>query len=116
MIAFIIVIWVVATALNTADGAITTYNCKKEGQRVLKERNEIINNEWLSQSKEMDCYYESNRNAIIHPNYNFYSDGSLKYDSNTGKGYQKGQYYCDSNGVMANRRTADSSCNKPPRD
>jgi len=45
------------------------------------------------------------------PDYDYYSDGSLKRDSITGKYYLKGQYMCDSRG-----RTADITIPQPPQE
>ena len=43
----------------------------------------------------------------------FYSDGSLRYDPITKKSYPKGQYYCRSDGVTAEYKTADSRVERP---
>lgn len=53
-------------------------------------------------AKEHDCYYERNNLLNLEVNPDYYSDGSLKRDSNTGLRYNKGEYYVNSKGKMAN--------------
>lgn len=107
----IFVCWLVALL----GGACTTYNCKKEGQEKFNNMSLAKDAAWKEQSREKDIYYKPDPHAIIGPNPCFYSDGSLKFDSLTGKSYPKGQYYCQSDGSRADWSQAPGSMKRPPR-
>lgn len=107
----IIICW----AGSLVGGACTTYNCKKEGRRVFDNMSLAKDADWQAQSRRDDIYYKPDPHAIIGPNPCFYSDGSLKYDSLTGKSYPKGQYYCQSDGSGADWSKAPGGVKRPPR-
>lgn len=96
-------------------GACTTYNCKKEGQREFDEASLSRNTYWKELSREKDIYYKPDPHAIMGPDPCFYSDGSLKFDSLTGKSYPKGQYYCKSDGSDADWKQAPGNVKRPPK-
>lgn len=76
---------------NLLGGACTTYNCKKEGHRVFDEAARARDAAWQREAKAKDMYYRPDPHAIIGPDPTRYSDGSIKFDSMTGKTYPKGQ-------------------------
>lgn len=84
----VIIICVLGSLLG---GAATTYNCKKEGQRVFDEMSRAKDIEWQRIAKEKDMYYRPDPHAIMGPDPTRYSDGSIKFDSITGKTYKKGE-------------------------
>lgn len=96
-------------------GVCTTYNCKKDGQRAFDNMSLAKDADWQALSKEKDIYYKPDPHAIIGPNPCFYSDGSLKYDSLTGKSYPKGRYYCQSDGSRADWSRAPGNMKRPPK-
>lgn len=60
-----------------------------------------------------NCFYERTTSIpTLNINTNFYPDGSLKRDAETGKLYPKGQYYVDRHGLNA-RRDRDYSKPRP---
>lgn len=110
MFAVIIICW----AGSLLGGACTTYNCKKEGQQVFNDAARARDAEWAVQAKKEDIYYDRDPRAIIGPNPCFYNDGSLKYDSKTGRNYEKGRYRCDSYGFTADNKRASGDIKRPP--
>lgn len=111
LFAVIIICWV-GTLVG---GASTTYNCKKDGQRIFDSASVARDADWKEQSQREDIYYSPDSHAIIGPTPCFYSDGSLKYDSLTGKSYPKGQYFCQSDGSKADWSQAPGSMKRPPK-
>ena len=97
------------------NGACTTFNCKKEGKQAFDQMSIAKDANWKVQADRDDIYYKPDSHAIIGPNPCFYSDGSLKYDSLTGKSYPKGKYYCQSDGSKADWSMASSNMRRPPR-
>lgn len=112
IIAVIIMVFVFGSLLG---GACTTLDCKKDGQRAFDEMSRGTDLDWQRQSRREDVYYEPDPHAIIAPNYNFYSDGSLKHDPATGRSYPKGQYFCDSHGLTAGYSKAPGNLKRPPK-
>lgn len=106
----IIICW----AGSLLGGACTTYNCKKEGRHVFNDASIARDADWAVQAKKEDIYYNRDPRAIIGPNPCFYNDGSLKYDSKTGRTYVKGQYYCDGYGLTADNKKAVGNIKRPP--
>ena len=96
-------------------GLGATSNQKRQNNKVFQEKRRIDDADWQRQSKEQDIYYKPSPHAIIPPNPNFYSDGSLKRDDITGRVYSKGQYYCKCDGTRADYSTAPSNTKRPPR-
>lgn len=81
----------------------------KEDYEKYRENTHKRNQEY---AKEHDYYYERNNLFNLEVNPNYYGDGSLRRDPNTGKTYEKGKYYVDSRGQTANWKQ-DSSKQKP---
>lgn len=97
-------------------GLLISYLDKKEGERIFNQATISRAAKWRQESKEDDFYYRPSPNGFGYPDYNFYSDGSLKLDICTGKSYPKGMYYCRSDGYMVNNKKADSNMKRPPKD
>ena len=74
------------------------------GREAFDRQQENFHQQNKEYAQRHDYYYERSKLVSQDINADFYSDGSLRRDSNTGKTYSKGQYYVDSRGQAANRR------------
>lgn len=79
-----------------------------EAYRTLCQNAEAFNRNY---AKEHNCFY----NPYLGWNKNFYPDGSLKYDSLTGRNYPEGKYFCRSDGLMADYKRAGADVERPPK-
>lgn len=61
-------------------------------------------------AQEKDRYFDPHAGMI---NKDFYSDGSVFSDPAAGRYYEKGKYYCQSNGMTAQYRIANESIMRP---
>lgn len=111
----IIVLFILLWIMGGIGDVITVYDCKREGDRMFDEATKNRETKWRQESQKEDFYYNPSPNGLGTPNYNFYSDGSLKQDISTGKAYSKGQYYCRNDGVTADRDIAGSNVKRPPK-
>lgn len=87
-------------------------NCLREGKEFYWECRQKDREHWYNEAQKQDCYYDP---AIGAMNDKFYGDGSVKLDVTTGRRYEKGQYYCRSDGVNAGYQMTSANVPRPPK-
>mgnify|MGYP003317756850 CR=1 FL=1 len=85
----IIIVGIFAFICKLACDYSTTSYQNKMGKESFDKARDNAENAYANMAKRTDSYYE--KGMIGGPNFNRWSDGSMKYDSATGKSYAKGE-------------------------
>lgn len=107
----IVLILIVILALGFACDGAATSNLKRDSAESYAQLKTNHAKTLREYSQKNDVYYDPTTQAM---DAQFYSDGSLKYDSTTGRGYQKGQYRCRSDGMGPNLNPVGPEVDRPP--
>lgn len=83
-------------------GNAPTRNDQRLGREAYDRQQDNFHERNKELAKQYDCYYEQNKLPTMDINVNYYGDGSLRKDSKTGRTYDKGRYFVNSYGQMAN--------------
>lgn len=92
--------------------SISAYNLRKQQQEVWDEQQRKIRENLYNDANEGDYYWLDD---ISKPDYNYYRDGSLRYDCITRKFYPKGTYYADCHGYGPGARRMPSNIKRAPK-
>lgn len=84
----------------------------KRGKQMYWETRRRDASEAFQEAQRTDRYYNHETGTI---NRNFYSDGSVRLDTSTGKCHVKGQYFCEADGTTADYKTAGAHVTRPPK-
>ena len=111
MIIILALIAIVAAAKLMSDWGATV-NLKQQQKENWDKLQANLDQRKRDASKQNDCYYDSATKSL---NPFFYSDGSLKKDTTTGRYYAKGQYWCSADGLDAKYKQVGADVPKPPK-